>query len=288
MRVGPFIVAVTGGIGSGKSEVTQRFASLGVKVIDADVIARELVAPGQPALAEIQRRFGGAVIAEDGQLDRRKMRSEIFADPAKKQLLEALLHPLIASIMQQRASSAAGPYVVLAIPLLAESHRYDWVDRVVVVDAPETVQRERIMRRDALDGSQAEAVMQSQAKRAQRLAIADDVIENSGDLSLLDEAVKDLHAGYLEIARRLLGDMSARGVLREWLAGTDAVEPGTSDGPCPAADFFATSGTDSSKTAASKRPAHLPTRPSLRWFLWLRRCWGSCPRFRFSRPGRNN
>lgn len=211
MRAGPFIVAVTGGIGSGKSEVTQRFASLGIEVIDADVIARELVAPGQPALAEIQRRFGGAVIAEDGQLDRRKMRSEIFADPAKKQLLEALLHPLIASIMQQRASAATGPYVVLAIPLLAESHRYDWVDRVVVVDVPETVQRERIMRRDALDGSQAEAVIQAQAKRAQRLAIADDVIDNSGDLSVLDDAVRDLHAGYLEIARRLLGDASARG-----------------------------------------------------------------------------
>lgn len=211
MRAGPFIVAVTGGIGSGKSEVTQRFASLGIEVIDADVIARELVAPGQPALAEIQCRFGGAVIAEDGQLDRRKMRSEIFADPAKKQLLEALLHPLIASIMQQRASAATGPYVVLAIPLLAESHRYDWVDRVVVVDVPETVQRERIMRRDALDGSQAEAVIQAQAKRAQRLAIADDVIDNSGDLSMLDDAVRDLHAGYLEIARRLLGDASARG-----------------------------------------------------------------------------
>jgi len=113
--------------------------------------------------------------------------------------------------MQQRASAATGPYVVLAIPLLAESHRYDWVDRVVVVDVPETVQRERIMRRDALDGSQAEAVIQAQAKRAQRLAIADDVIDNSGDLSMLDDAVRDLHAGYLEIARRLLGDASARG-----------------------------------------------------------------------------
>lgn len=211
MRAGPFIVAVTGGIGSGKSEVTRRFSALGVEVIDADLIARELVAPGQPALLEIQRRFGLAVIAGDGQLDRRKMRETIFADPAKKQLLEALLHPLIASVMQQQASAATGPYVLLAIPLLAESHRYDWVDRVVVVDVPETVQRDRIMRRDALDEAQAEAVIRSQATRAQRLALADDVIDNVGDLALLDSAVDALHRKYLEISWRLRGDGSASG-----------------------------------------------------------------------------
>jgi len=211
MRAGPFIVAVTGGIGSGKSEVTRRFSAHGVEVIDADLIARELVAPGQPTLMEIQRHFGAAMIAGDGQLDRRKMREAIFADPAKKQLLEALLHPVIASVMQQRAIAATGPYVVLAIPLLAESHRYDWVDRVVVVDVPETVQRDRIMRRDALDGAQAEAVIQSQATRAQRLALADDVIENVGDLALLDSAVNALHRKYLEISRRLGGDGSASG-----------------------------------------------------------------------------
>jgi dephospho-CoA kinase len=211
MRADPFFVAVTGGIGAGKSEVTRRFEALGVAVIDADVIARELVAPGQPALQAIRQQFGGAVLAQDGKLDRRRMRELIFSDPGKKQLLEALLHPLIAMVMQQQARAASGPYVMLAIPLLAESHRYDWVDRVLLIDAPVELQRERIMRRDSITQSEADEVIAGQATRAQRIALADDVIINQSDLAELDEAVKRLHSRYLEIARRVRGSSDPSG-----------------------------------------------------------------------------
>jgi dephospho-CoA kinase len=195
-------IAVSGGIASGKSEVTRRFEALGIAVLDADLIARELVEPGQPALAEIARRFGAGVIDAAGRLDRRALRGVVFADPAARRDLEAILHPRVHAALQQRAALAAPPYVLLAIPLLAESNpgHYDWLSRVLVVDVPRAVQIERVMRRDAVERAAAEAALAAQASREARLAIAHDVIVNDGPLAALDAIVAKLHARYLALA----------------------------------------------------------------------------------------
>ena len=191
----PLRVAVTGGIASGKTAVTQRFQALGVTVIDADVVSRELVEPGEPSLAEIKRRFGQGVIQEDGRLDRAGLRRIVFADAAARRDLEAILHPRVRERLRLDAEAVDAPYVVLAIPLLAESsHPYDWLDRVVVVDVPRNVQIERVMRRDGVDHVAAERLLAAQATRAQRLALADDVIVNDGPIDALDAIVARLHA----------------------------------------------------------------------------------------------
>lgn len=199
----PYAVAVTGGIASGKSAVCARLAELGATLVDADVVAREVVAPGQPALAEIRAAFGDAMIAADGALDRARMRRHVFADPAERIRLEAILHPRIRTRMRELAAKAPGPYCVLAIPLLVESGgAYDWVDRVVVVDVPPDEQVRRLVARDGIDARLARDMVAAQVSRATRLAIADEVLVNDGTLAELRERTDALHAKLLALAAR--------------------------------------------------------------------------------------
>jgi dephospho-CoA kinase len=196
-------VGVTGGVASGKSAVCRRLAGLGVPVVDADIVAREVVQPGEPALAEVVARFGEAVLGPDGELDRSALRARVFADAGERRALETILHPRIRERMRARADAAAGPYVVLAIPLLAESGAdYSWLDAIVVVDAPEAVQLQRLIARDGVDAALARAMIAAQAPRERRLALAQEVIDNSGTLSDLHAAVDDLHRRLLDRARR--------------------------------------------------------------------------------------
>jgi dephospho-CoA kinase len=192
-------IGLTGGIASGKSTVAQRFKELGVPVIDADEAARAVVAPGEPGLAEVVRRFGSGVLAENGELDRRSLRRLIFKDPGSRRDLEGILHPLIRARMDQCASAAAGAYIVLAIPLLIESGSLDRVDRILVIDVDEAVQLQRVMDRDGGPLEQAQAILASQASRTARLAAADDVLLNDGTVADLRLAVDRLHARYLQI-----------------------------------------------------------------------------------------
>ena len=198
-----FIVGLTGGVASGKSEVTRRFQALGVEVVDADVAAREVVEPGQPALARIAERFGAGMLLADGHLDRRQLRERVFADAQARRDLEAITHPAIRARVKAQAQAAPGPYAVVAVPLLAEAGRaaYPWMARVLVVDAPESLQHDRLMRRDGVDEALAARMIAAQASRTVRLAIADDVILNDGDPAHLDTAVAALHARYLAAAQ---------------------------------------------------------------------------------------
>jgi dephospho-CoA kinase len=194
-------IGLTGGIASGKSIVTQRFAELKVPVIDADIAARRVVEPGEPGLEQVVRRFGLGVLDASGKLDRRALRELIFSDPASRQALDAILHPLIRAAMEQQAADAKGPYLVMAIPLLIESGRArERVDRVLVVDVAEARQLERVQARDGSSAEQARAILASQASRETRLAAADDVLENDGSVADLRQAVDDLHEKYLHLA----------------------------------------------------------------------------------------
>jgi dephospho-CoA kinase len=197
------IVAITGGIASGKSEVARRFAALGVPVADADRVARELVAPGMPALDEIAQRFGPGILHPDGSLDRAGMRQRVFADAAARSTLEGILHPRIRTELHRLCGATVAPYAMAAIPLLAEiggRTAYPWLDRILVIDVPRELQRERLLHRDGISADLAERMLLAQADRAQRLAIADDVIDNSGALSALDAQVAGLHREYLRLA----------------------------------------------------------------------------------------
>ncbi|OOG45409.1 dephospho-CoA kinase [Rhodanobacter sp. C01] len=195
------IVALTGGVAAGKSAVTRRFEALGAHVHDADVAAREVIAPGAPGLAAIVDTFGAAVLDAAGRLDRPAMRHRVFADPLARQQLEAIIHPLVRQWLHDRAVAEYGPYCLLAIPLLSENiAHYRWVDRVLLVDVPESVQLARLIARDGLDETLARRMLASQASRAERLALANDVIENSGDEATLDQAVAELHQRYLALA----------------------------------------------------------------------------------------
>lgn len=191
----PLVVGLTGGIGSGKTAVSDRLAGLGAAIVDTDVIARELTGPGGAAIQSLRDAFGAAFIAADGSLDRTRMRDTVFADPAAKARLEGVLHPMIRSETQRRVEAAgAAPYVVLVVPLLVESGDYRRrVDHVVVVDCPVELQIERTMRRSALSRESVERILRNQASREQRLAAADDVISNAGPIAQLDEAVRALH-----------------------------------------------------------------------------------------------
>jgi dephospho-CoA kinase len=193
-------VALTGGIASGKSTVAGMFAALGVPVIDTDLIAREVVEPGRPALASVVDAFGPEVLTLDGSLDRRRLRDRVFADSGQRRRLEAILHPAIRAEMERQSQAAGGAYQLLVIPLLAEGGRRDHVDRVLLVDAPESAQLERLMRRDGGTREQAEAALRAQASRAQRHAIADDVLDNTGDPAALRAQVAALHERYLALA----------------------------------------------------------------------------------------
>lgn len=196
----PFRVALTGGIASGKSTVADHFRALGVPVIDTDVIAREVVEPGQPALAAITAAFGPEVLDAEGRLDRRRMRAQIFADPDARRRLEAILHPAIRAEMERQSRAAGGAYQVLVIPLLAEGGRRDHVDRVLLVDVPEALQVERLMTRDGVSREQAQASLAAQASRAARLAMADDVVQNTARVDDLRAQVAALHENYLQLA----------------------------------------------------------------------------------------
>jgi len=193
-------VALTGGIGSGKSTVCVLFADLGVAIIDADVIARQLVAPGQPALAQLVDCFGQSIINTDGRLNRAGLRERVFADPEQKQLLNAIMHPLVYAEIAEQVSQLQTVYCIIAIPLLVESENPYIVDRVLVVDCSEAAQLQRVLSRDQISEAQAQAIIASQASRQQRLARADDVIDNSTTPEQLAEQVKSLHNSYLLLA----------------------------------------------------------------------------------------
>jgi dephospho-CoA kinase len=198
----PLRIGLTGGIASGKSTVTQRFAELGVPVIDADVSSRRVVEPGQPGLAQIVARFGNAVLRSDGSLDRPALRELVFKDPSLRQALDAILHPLIRADMEREAMQAKGPYVVMAIPLLIEGGTArQRVDRVLVVDTDEALQMKRLQARDGSSEEQARAILAAQASRSARLAAADDVLPNLGSVADLRQAVDQLHAQYLHLVQ---------------------------------------------------------------------------------------
>jgi dephospho-CoA kinase len=200
--VKPYTVGLTGGIGSGKSAVAALFARLGVGVVDTDEIAHELTRPGGEAIAPIRAAFGDQAIARDGALDRTAMRKLAFGNARERNRLEAILHPMIRAESSRRLERATGPYAILVIPLLVESG----VDRsrsprVLVVDCPEASQLERVMRRSGLPEAEVRAILATQATRAQRLAAADDVIDNAGAPQALEGQVAHLHEKYLTLAR---------------------------------------------------------------------------------------
>ena len=195
-----FTVVLTGGIASGKTAVSDRFSRHGAPVIDTDRIAHEVVEPGQPALQQIAQAFGADYLDGEGRLERRKLRRLIFEDPAARARLEAILHPIIAATALRLVAEVAFPYCLLVIPLYTESARWQWVDRVLVVDVAESIQIERVMARDGISRVEAEAILAAQADRQVRLALADDVIDNSGKPEDLDPQVDALHQKYLALA----------------------------------------------------------------------------------------
>ena len=196
------VVGLTGGIGSGKSAAADAFAAQGAAIVDTDAIARELTEKGGAAVAEIERLFGGTFLDQTGAMDRKKMRDHVFADPAAKRALEALLHPMIREESARRIATAGGPYVIHVVPLLIESPDYrSRVDRVLVVDCPEETQLARVRARSGLSEEEVRAIMRSQVSRAERLAAADDVIDNRGSRDALRKQVAALHKKYLQFTR---------------------------------------------------------------------------------------
>jgi dephospho-CoA kinase len=196
-----FVVGLTGGIGSGKSAAADEFEKLGAAVVDTDVIAHQLTGKGGAALAGIERVFGKDFISGDS-LDRKRMRDHVFADPAAKRALEGLLHPMIREESARRIAAARAPYVVHVVPLLVESPDYRRrVDRVLVVDAPEETQVARVRERSRLPEEEVRAIMRTQVSRAERLAAADDVIDNRGSRDALRNQVAALHQKYLQFAK---------------------------------------------------------------------------------------
>lgn len=194
------VIGLTGGIGSGKTAVSDRFARYAVPIIDTDLIARELVEPGQPALAAIVAAFGSDCLDETGGLRRAHLRERVFADSQGRQRLEAILHPRIRARVRERIGSLTAPYCVVVIPLLAETGMHDLVDRILVVDVPEAEQIRRVMARDRVDADHARRILAAQAQREQRLALADEVLENTGDLDELGRQIDGLHRYYLRLA----------------------------------------------------------------------------------------
>jgi len=195
----PWILGLTGGIGSGKSAAAQHFIDLGVHVIDADHAARWVVEPGRPALAKIAGHFGPGVLLPDGSLDRGALRKLIFEDAEERRWLEALLHPLIADEIAHHLAQAQSPYAILVSPLLIESGQYAMTQRILVVDAPEQLQIERTLQRDQTSEQQVQAILKAQSSRQDRLSHADDVVVNDRDLAWLHAEVERLHHFYLTL-----------------------------------------------------------------------------------------
>lgn len=200
MRDSPYTVALTGGIGSGKSTIAAYFAASGVDIIDADVIAREVVEPGTPALQAIIDRYGESILTVQGTLQRSRLREIIFATPDEKNWLNALLHPLINARTQQLKAQAASQYVLWVVPLLVENQLERQADRVLVVDTDEETQLQRTLQRDNVSLEQAKRILAAQATRQQRLACADDIIDNSGAPEHALPQVAKLHQLYLKLA----------------------------------------------------------------------------------------
>ena len=192
-------IGLTGGIASGKSTVAGMFAEVGATVIDTDIIAREVVMPGQPALAEIREAFGESVINRDGTLDRAAVRQVVFSDDRARKRLESVLHPRIGDETRRQAALAGGDYQLIVVPLLVESSLKSFVDRILVVDCDENTQISRLLARDAESEEQARRMLAAQTSRAERLAIADDVIRNGGSLDETKRQVEALHRRYLEL-----------------------------------------------------------------------------------------
>ena len=198
-----YIIGVTGGVASGKTTVTRLFEGLGIVVADADVAAREAVAAGSEGLDEVVAAFGPEVLDPHGGLDRAAMRARVFNDTTARQQLEAIIHPRVRRQLQAQCEGATGPYVLAAIPLLAEGggrDAYPWLDRILVVDVPRDVQRQRLVARDGIDAALAERMIQAQATRPARLALADDIIVNDGPLEALDAHVAALDRRYRALA----------------------------------------------------------------------------------------
>jgi dephospho-CoA kinase len=202
MRGSPLVVGLTGGIGSGKSTVADRFRMLGVPVVDADVIARQLVEPGSEALEEIKAAFGASFLDAAGQLDRALLRKTVFPDTAKRRLLESILHPRVRQRIAARVAGISAPYCIVVIPLLVETGQGDLVDRILVVDTPREMQYRRVALRDGLTPEEISSIVEAQADPAERISAADDIIRNDSDLDNLYEQVRTLHHKYLETAKQ--------------------------------------------------------------------------------------
>ena len=201
--MGAYVVGLTGGIASGKSEVARRFQALGVQVIDADVAARDVVSVGSEGLAEVVAAFGAGVLDAAGALDRAAMRRRAFDDPGVRTRLEAIVHPRVRALLEAGCASVTGDYVIAAIPLLAEGggrEHYPWLDRILVVDVSPGIQLTRLLQRDGIDPALAQRMVAAQASRERRLAIADDVIVNNGSLEALATHVEALDKRYRTLA----------------------------------------------------------------------------------------
>lgn len=197
------VIGLTGGIGSGKTAVADLFSELGVPVIDADELSRTVVMPGEPAFEEIVQHFGTDVLTAKGELDRRLMRERVFANPDKRNQLEAIVHPRVYAEIKRRLDTLDAAYAVVVVPLLIESRGTDLVDRVLVVDAPKELQIERVSRRDATTAAAVERILAAQLDRQARLAAADDVVENDASESSLVKKVSALHRRYLDDSSRI-------------------------------------------------------------------------------------
>ncbi len=197
------VIGITGGIGSGKTTVADLFSSLGVPVIDADELARQVVTPGQPAYEEIVQFFGPTVVSESGELDRRQLRERAFSNPENRAHLEKIVHPRVYAQMNRQLDRLDVPYAIVVVPLLIETGGQDLVNRVLVVDSPETLQIDRTTRRDGTTAAAVEKILSAQMDRSSRLSAADDVIENDASEEALKEAVCELHQKYLTEAARI-------------------------------------------------------------------------------------
>lgn len=200
---GKLLIGLTGGIGSGKSTAARLFQERGIGCVDADDVARQVVAPGMPALAAIAGHFGPQVIDHCGQLDRSALRQRIFADPAAKQWLEQLLHPAIRQQLFQQLPLLAGPYNILVAPLLLENKLHQYTDRVLLIDVAESTQLQRTQARDQASEAQVKAIIASQFSRQQKRDLADDIVDNNGTLPQLIAQIQQLHEKYLELSTKI-------------------------------------------------------------------------------------
>lgn len=198
-------IGLTGGIGSGKTAVSERFAALGIAIVDADLVARYCVAPGTQALQEIAAHYGDDIIQPNGMLDRAALRQRVFSDASERKWLESLLHPLIAARIQEELSTIDTAYAMLVSPLLLETNQASLVDRILLVDVPEEIQISRTMARDGGDRQQVEQILTAQMSRHERQAGADDILLNDGSLAELDARLQILHEQYLQLAGQATG-----------------------------------------------------------------------------------